>query len=117
MNKIKIVGIKNLPTEETIEPVTDYAITLVASLDGIFQKSTQGDETEPVIYHLKADHIALIQKLGTTKEVKFEQGSSPSQRQRFAVLQWAKRKGEANPDKFYEEVIEKNIKAINGKDI
>ena len=116
MNRIKIIGLKNLPFESIINPDKDYAVTLIASLDGVFEKSGHGEEEVPKTYHLRADRVEQIIEVGG-HEVKFEQGTTKSQIMRYALRDWAKRRNETDPETFYAAQMDKLIKYINGKDL
>lgn len=85
MNKIVLLGVRDLATEETIKPQTDYAISLIAQRISEESEDQDSDDNPVIKYRLKVDHIELIQEIGTSNEVKFEKGKSPSEKQRFAI--------------------------------
>lgn len=114
-NKIKIIGLKNLPTDDIIKPDKDYAITLIGSLDGIFERAEESCEISKT-YHIRAERVEQIIPIGE-KEIKFEQGTTPSQRLRFALKDWLKRCGKPDTQENYELAMKKIIENINGKDL
>jgi hypothetical protein len=86
MNKIILLGLRDLATDENLESQTDYGVFLVAQRVSE-EKEDQDSDDEPVIkYRLRIDHIDSITKLGQTKEIKFEKGRSPSEKQRFVII-------------------------------
>jgi len=83
MPKIKLLGIRDLITDDIIEAQKDYGIFLVASR--VSEEKT--DDEEELIYRLRVTHIDSITDLKDHKEVKFEKGKSPSQKLRFRITE------------------------------
>jgi hypothetical protein len=83
MSKIKLTGVRNLTTEDKIEPQRDYAIMLIASLDGKYLPESHEEETGEPTFYLKVDRIDSIMDLKESKPVKFEKGQTKSQ-----ILKW-----------------------------
>ena len=115
-NKIKVTGLKNLAFDGQLDENKEYLISIVGALDGTFSKAKLGEETEILTFHLKADRVEQVQEIGG-REIKVEEGTSWSQRQRLAIRDWAKRRNEADLEKFYEQIMKKSIDNINQKDI
>lgn len=85
MNKIVLLGIRDLATDETIDPQTDYGIFLIAQRISV-ENEDQDSDYEPVKkYRLKVERIESVMNLKTKAEVKFEKGKTKSQKWRFIV--------------------------------
>ena len=86
MNKIVLLGVRDLATDEKLKPQTDYAISLIAQRISEEKEDQDSDDNQVIKYRLKVDHVELIQEIGTSNEIKFEKGKSPSEKQRFAII-------------------------------
>ena len=85
MNKIVLLGIRDLATDETIEPQTEYGLFLIAERISE-EKEDQHSNDEPVKkYRLKVDRIDSVMNLKTKSEIKIEKGKTKSQKWRFIV--------------------------------
>lgn len=84
MNKIVLTGLRDLPTDDYLEPQTDYGIFLVAQR---ISEEKMDDEEDCFKYRLKMLYVDSLVDLKTSKELKFEKGNSPSQKQRFRISQ------------------------------
>ena len=86
MNKIILLGIRDLKTDEKLESNKDYGIFLVGSRLSEERMDTFSDsETEEFKYRLKISHIDSIVDLKEHKDLKVEKGKSPSQKLRFLI--------------------------------
>jgi len=83
MNKIILLGLRDLKTDEIILPMREYEITLIAERVALEKPDSFSDEEEENIYKLKISHIDKIKDLGEAREVKFEKGKTPSQKLRL----------------------------------
>jgi hypothetical protein len=115
MNKIKLTGVRNIPTDSEINENKDYAITLIASRDGVYEIDPLGEEEKSRVFHLKVDHVEHIIEIGG-HEIKFKKGTTPSQRMRFAVNDYMVRIGKEPSRENYEKYMEKLINMINEKE-
>jgi hypothetical protein len=113
MNKLKLIGVRNIPVEEDIDPNADYLVVLMAQREGVYQPDSQGEEEEPITYTLRVSHYEDIKKVGEKKSVKFQKGFTPSQRLRFALQEMFHRIGEDDTEENYEKWMNKLIKKIN----
>lgn len=113
MNKIVLVGLRDIKTDEKIEPNIDYGVFLVASRISEEKMDTFTDEEpDDIKYKLKISHIDNIVALKDAKEVKFKSGQSDSQKWRWIVeqktgeynhfMQWMF----ANQDKIIESYLD-----------
>lgn len=116
LNKLKIVGVKNLPTEAVIEENKDYLISIKASLDGTFSPTKHGEEAAPTTFHLRATSVEQILPIGEKEAIKFEQGKSPSQKLRYAIEAWAVRRRVDDVEAFYEFQMKKLAEKVNNQD-
>jgi hypothetical protein len=83
--KIKLVGVRNLNTDEIIEPQRDYGIMLIAALDGKYvPESHEQEQGEPTFY-LRVDRIDSIMDLKESKQIEFQHGQTPSQKMRWRI--------------------------------
>lgn len=122
MKKIKLLKVRNIPfveTEEFSEPLPnkDYIFSFTASRKGSYVPDTHGEETEDRVYHMEVIDLVNVQELGSSKKIKYERGHSPSQRQRYAIMDWLKRTGKDDDEENYKKEIDKIIKHYNNKDI
>jgi hypothetical protein len=87
MNKIVFLGMNNLMTDEKIEAQKDYGIMLTAQRISEEKLDSDSDEDNAGIkYRIKVSHIDSIIDLGKGKNVKFEKGKSPSQKQKWVII-------------------------------
>ena len=87
MNKIKLLGVRELKSDEQIKANTDYGIVLIASRISCETPDSFTDEEEKddIIYRLKVVNIDSIYDLKEKKPVAFEHGRSLSQKMRFRI--------------------------------
>jgi len=85
LNKIILLGLRDLFTEETIEPQTDYGLFLIAQRISEEKEDSNSDDDSVIKYRLKIDHIDYAINLKTGKEFSTAKGYTPSQKQRFAI--------------------------------
>lgn len=116
-NKLKLTGLRNIEFDGGIENQKDYAITVIASLDEIRQKPSQGEYPEPEqeIFVMKAINIEKVEEVGGHKEIKISKGFSPSQSLRFSILDYLKRTGLDDTEENYEIEMRKIIDYFNKK--
>jgi len=79
--KITLLGLRDLETDQPLLDQRDYGIMLVGALYST-EKLTDASQLK---YRLKITHIEQIIDLKEHKEVKFEKGKSPSQKQRWRI--------------------------------
>lgn len=115
-NKLKIVGLRNLPLEGEIENQKDYKVSVIAALDEIRTRPTQGEEVEDKIFVLKTLYVDGIEGVSDHKEVKVQKGFSKSQALRFAIKDYLKRIGKDANEEGYEAEMNKVIKHFNSKE-
>jgi hypothetical protein len=87
MPKIKLTGVRNLTTDDNIEPQRDYGILLIASLDGKYLPESHEEETGEPTFYLKVERIDTIMDLKESKPVEFQKGKSPSQKLRWRITE------------------------------
>ena len=88
MNKLSLIGLRDLNIEETIDKNTDYGIFLIGSLVEIATPCTFEDtEKDFVKYKLKVERVDSVIDLKTKTDIKFEHGKSSSQKMRWAIEQ------------------------------
>jgi len=85
LNKIVLLGLRDLFTEEKIEPQTDYGLFLIAQRVSEEKEDSESDDESVIKYRLKIDHIDYAINLKTSKEFGTSKGYTPSQKQRFAI--------------------------------
>lgn len=113
MNKIILTGVRDLATDQKIEPQTDYAVILTAQRISEEFEDQDSDDEQVVKYRLKVSHIEQIYNLKSSEEVKVkEKKFTLSQQMRFGVerrvqeyegfMKWAL----ANLDKLCDEYLE-----------
>lgn len=117
MNKIKFKGLSNIGYEGIIKENADYLVSILMSADGIYTPPTLGEAEVPLTFHLRANRIEQIVKVGDSKPLKITQGSSPSKRLRNAILAWATRLKKDDPEAFYEAQMIKLTELVNNKDL
>jgi len=88
-NKIKLIGVRELKTEEQIEENKDYGIVLIASLISTEVPCSfeEGEEKDNIIYKLKVSQVDAIYDLKEKKPIELQQGKSQSQKYRFRIEQ------------------------------
>jgi hypothetical protein len=94
VNRIVLLGQRDLATDETILPQRDYGLILTASR---ISEEKMDDEEDTFKYRLKILHIDNIFDLREQKQVKFNRGKSPSQKLRWLIVE---RLGEADYENF-----------------
>jgi glucan phosphorylase len=119
MNKIILLGLRDLATEEKIEPMTDYGIFLIGQRVSEELEDQDSDDKPVSKYRIKIERIDSIMNLKTKSEIKFEKGKSPSQKMRYLVetktqsyddfMKWAL----GNIDRLCEEYLEYIGKSSN----
>ena len=88
MNKIILLGVRDLKTDEEIKPDIDYGIFLVASRCEVAIPDTHSDEDpDEKKFKLKISHIDSIIDIKTSKNIKYEKGKSPSQIMRWRITE------------------------------
>lgn len=85
MNKIVLLNVRDLATDEKIEPQVDYGIFLIAQRISEEKEDQDSDDNPVIKYRLKVDRIDQVINLKTKEEVKAKQKMTSSQRQRLAV--------------------------------
>ena len=85
MPKVKLLGVRNLHTDEPIKSNRDYAVMLIAALDGQYLPESHEEEQGEPTYYLKVERIDSLMDLKEHKEVRFEKGKTPSQKLRWRV--------------------------------
>ena len=89
MNKIVLLKVRDLPTEENIEPSKDYKITLIAQRKSEEKlDSNTDDEYESMKYRMEVLYIEEIIDLKTNTKIKIEKGLTQSQKNRFVIEQY-----------------------------
>jgi hypothetical protein len=86
-NKIKLLGVRDLQSDDQIQANTDYGILLIASRISCETPDSFTDEEEKddIIYRLKIERIDAIYNLKDQQPVQFEHGRTPSQKLRFRI--------------------------------
>lgn len=108
-NKIKIIGLRNIPFNTYIENQKDYLVKIMASLDEIRTRPSQGEEPDELIFVLKALFVDSIEEVGTHKEIPIKKGYTPSQILRFAILDYLRKKGLDDSEENYEKEMRRII--------
>lgn len=86
MNKIVLLGMRDIATDENIEAGKDYLLSLMAQrISEEKMDSNSDDENDGIKYRMKVSHLEQILEVGNSKELKFEKGKSPSQKQRWVI--------------------------------
>lgn len=86
MNKIILTGIRDIKTDEEIEAGKDYVFSLIASrISEEIMDSHSDEESDGKKYRCKIISLEQILKVGDSKEIKFEKGKSPSQKQKYVI--------------------------------
>jgi len=86
MNKIILTGLRDLKTTEEFLPQKEYGIFLIAERISEEKMDTFSDEApDEKKYRLKISHVQDILDLKEKKNIKFEKGKSPSQKQRYLI--------------------------------
>ena len=87
MNKIKLLGVRELKTEENIEANKEYGIILIAERlsKEIPDSFTDEEEKDDIIYKLKVSSIDSIYDLKDKKPIEFQHGKSQSQKYRWLI--------------------------------
>ena len=86
MNKVILLGIRDLATEEEIKPQKDYGIFLVGQRISEELEDSDSDDEPVKKYRIKVERVDSVVELGDNKDIKFEKGKSPSEKQRFAII-------------------------------
>jgi len=85
VNKIVLLNVRELHTEEDIKPQNDYGIFLVAQRISEELEDQDSDDKQVKKFRLKVERIDSVVDLKTGINLKVEKGSSPSQKQRFSI--------------------------------
>jgi len=88
-NKIKLIGVRDLQTEEKLNDNTDYGIFLTAQKISTEIPCTFDDtkSEDDFIYRLKVEKIDQIINLKEKQPVEFSHGKTSSQKLRWIVEQ------------------------------
>jgi len=78
--RIKLLGVRELLTDEVIQPQRDYGIIMTASR---ISEETEDDDPEAITYKMKVLQIDSIMDLREQKPVEFGKGKTKSQKLRF----------------------------------
>jgi len=100
--KVKLLGVRNLHTDEEIKPQRDYAIMLIAGLDGKYLPESHEEEQGEPTYYLRVERIDALMDLKEKKEVKFDKGQTPSQKLRWRITE---KLGDSEYDKFMDYLL------------
>ena len=89
MNTIKLLGIRDLKTDEHINSNKDYGILLIASriskeIPDIFE---EGESRDDITYKLKVERVDAIYDLKEKTPVEFRHGKTSSQKYRWLIEQ------------------------------
>ena len=77
---------RDIATDENIEAGKDYLLSLMAQrISEEKMDSNSDDENDGIKYRMKVSHLEQILEVGNSKELKFEKGKSPSQKQRWVI--------------------------------
>jgi hypothetical protein len=82
MNKIILVGVRSLATDEQIKPMRDYEIKLIA--ERISEEKIDNEDSY-LKFRLKVSEISEIKELGETKPIPTVKATTPSQILRYRV--------------------------------
>jgi hypothetical protein len=107
MNRIKIIGLRNLPLEGIIDNQKDYKVSLIVSLNEIRTRPTQGEEEPDIVFVLKTLYVESVEDVAEHKEVRVQKGFSKSQAQRFKIMDYLRRTGREETEANYELVMDK----------
>lgn len=115
MDRLKLIGIKNLPFESGDRPTEnkEYIISFRTALHSIEELTKEGEETAPKIYKLKIDRVEQLMEIGG-KTIRLRQGTSKSKIQRFKLEELAKLLGKGE-EEFYNRMMDENIGKIEAK--
>ena len=102
MKKIKILGMRDLRTDDVLHAQRDYGIFITASR---ISEEVQDDDDQAIIYKLKATHIDSIVDLRESKPVVFEKGQTSSQKLRWRVIE---KLGDSEYDNFMSWLLSKS---------
>jgi hypothetical protein len=80
--KIKLLGVRDLITDETIRPQRDYGITMTASR---ISEEVEDDDPEAITYKMRVERIDGITDLRESRPVAIEKGRTKSQKLRYLV--------------------------------
>lgn len=87
-NKISLLGLRDIETDETLNEQTDYGLFLIASMvSREFPCTHDQFEKDTIKYKLKVINCDSIVDLKTSKGVEFQHGKSPSQKLRWLIEQ------------------------------
>jgi hypothetical protein len=100
--KIKLLGVRNLHTDEEIKPQRDYALMLIAGLDGKYLPESHEEEQGEPTYYLRVERIDALMDLKEKKEVKFAKGQTSSQKLRWRITE---KLGDSEYDKFMDYLL------------
>jgi hypothetical protein len=89
MNKIKLLGVRELLTDDNIDANKDYGILLVASRISkeIPDTFEEGESVDDITYKLKVEKIDSIYDLKDKKPIDFQHGRTSSQKYRWLIEQ------------------------------
>lgn len=77
---------RDIATDENIEAGKDYILSLIAQrVSEEKMDSNSDDDNDGIKYRMKISHLEQILEVGNSKELNFEKGKSPSQKQRWVI--------------------------------
>lgn len=83
MNKITLQGLRDLYTDDSIKPQTDYGLFIVASR----VSEEKMDDDTGLKFRMKFERIDQIFDLKEKRPIEFQKGKSPSQTQRWRITE------------------------------
>ena len=112
--RIKLLGVRDLITDELIQPQRDYALMLIASR---ISEEIEDDDPGAITYKMKCERIEALTDLRESKPVEFEKGKTKSQKLRVMAIS---KLGDTSYDSFmdylmsrFEELSDDYIELIN----
>ena len=89
MNTIKLLGIRDLKTDQEISANIDYGIVLIASrLSKEIPDSFEEEESkDDIIYKMKVSQVDAVYDLKEKQPIEFEHGKTISQKIRWRIEQ------------------------------
>ena len=86
MNTIILTGVRNIKTDDVLQPQRDYMIALVGERISEEKMDTFSDsKTEEIKYKIKISRLLQVTDIGSGEKIEVKEGKSKSQILRFIV--------------------------------
>lgn len=87
MNKLVLLGLRDVALDDNIKAGTDYEVVLTAQRISEEKMDSNDDkEVDGIKYRLRVSHLNSITEVGASQSLVISPGKTPSQKQRWVII-------------------------------